>query len=130
MTEDINIEELVAEFMRLREQREEIEATDKTLKAAQDDIKYKILNVCNELKVESLKTKHGLIMKSLKERFYTQDWDGFHQWIIENNSPQLLEKRISQGVMKEYLEQNPDDGLPPGVNVFREYEVVIRKPVK
>jgi hypothetical protein len=43
---------------------------------------------------------------------------------------QLLERRIHQGNFKENLAENEADGLPPGVNVMREFGVSVRKASK
>jgi hypothetical protein len=49
-----------------------------------------------------------------------------HKFIMENNMPELLEKRISQTTMKQLLDENPDM-MPPGMNVDSKYAVTIRR---
>ena len=39
---------------------------------------------------------------------------------------ELLEKRIHQMNMKEFMENNPD-AHPPGLNIDSEYEITIRR---
>ena len=57
-----------------------------------------------------------------KTRFNTQDWDSFKNFIIEHQVPDLLEKRIAQGNMATFLEENP--GLvPPGLNSITEFDI-------
>jgi hypothetical protein len=46
--------------------------------------------------------------------------------MIENNGPELLEKRIQQTHMKEFLEENPDV-LPAGLNVDSQYTITVRR---
>jgi hypothetical protein len=46
--------------------------------------------------------------------------------MIENNAPELLEKRIQQTHMKEFLEENPDV-LPAGLNVDSQYTITVRR---
>jgi len=41
----------------------------------------------------------------------------------------LLEKRIAQGNMAKFLEENPGL-LPPGLNSNTEYGISVRKPTK
>jgi hypothetical protein len=132
---DINVGSLVDDYMHLRMEYEELkhefEADEARLKLSMDYLKQQLLAQCNSLGVDSLKTEHGTVIRQLKERYYTQDWEGFHRFVIENRLPQLLEKRIAQGNMKEYLtEHAQEDGLPPGVNVLREFEITVRKPVQ
>jgi len=39
-----------------------------------------------------------------------------------------LDRRIHQGNFKEFIAERQEDGLPPGVNVMREFGIVVRKP--
>jgi hypothetical protein len=49
-----------------------------------------------------------------------------HAFIVENNLPQLLEKRLNQGAVKQLLEESPEM-VPPGVNADSEYTITVRK---
>jgi hypothetical protein len=49
-----------------------------------------------------------------------------YSFVKEHDAFDLFEKRIHQGAMKEFLEVNPDL-RPEGLNVYREYAVVVRK---
>jgi predicted RNA-binding protein with PUA domain len=44
----------------------------------------------------------------------------------EHGAMELLEKRIHQTNMKEFLENKPDVH-PPGLNIDSEYEITIRR---
>jgi hypothetical protein len=67
-------------------------------------------------------------MRKLNERFYCSDWDVFRKFVVENSVVELLERRIHQGNFKQFLADHEADGLPPGVNVMREFDVSVRKP--
>jgi hypothetical protein len=45
-----------------------------------------------------------------------------------HEAPELFEGRIHQGNFKEFIADRKDEGLPPGVNVMREFTIVVRKP--
>ena len=130
MTE-VNTEELVEAFIAIRNQRErllqEFEAADKALNAESAQIEMALLNVCNSINADSIKTSHGTVMRKLNERFFCQDWDNFYKFVLDNEAVQLLERRIHQGNFKEFMKDHEGDGLPPGVNVMREYGVSVRK---
>jgi hypothetical protein len=127
----MEVDDIVRAYIHIREKRSDIlaayEDEDRELKKLQDEFKAQILAVCNEIGVESLKTKDGTASKILKERYYTIDWENFGKFVVENNLVSLLERRIHQGNFKEYYEENKDDGLPPGVNVMREFDIQVRK---
>jgi hypothetical protein len=46
--------------------------------------------------------------------------------MFENNIPDVLEKRIHQTNIKQFLEENPDS-LPPGLNVDNAYNITVRR---
>jgi hypothetical protein len=127
----VNTEELVEAFIAIRSQRDrllqEYEAADKALKAESVQIEMALLNVCNSINADSIKTSHGTVMRKLNERFFCQDWDNFYKFVLDNEAVQLLERRIHQGNFKEFMKDHEGDGLPPGVNVMREYGVSVRK---
>lgn len=127
----VNTEVLVEAFIAIRDQREkllhEYEAADKALKAELAQIETALLEVCNTVNADSIKTGHGTVMRKLNERFFCQDWDNFYKFVLDNEAPHLLERRIHQSNFKEFMKDHEDDGLPPGVNVMREYGVSVRK---
>jgi len=77
--------------------------------------------------VKSVKTEHGTIMLGTSTRYYADDWDAFGKFVISTGDVQLLEKRVAQGNMKQYLEDHPD-AAPPGLSSVSEITVSVRKP--
>lgn len=127
----VNTEVLVETFIAIRDKREkllhEYEAADKALKAELAQVEAALLEVCNTVNADSIKTGHGTVMRKLNERFFCQDWENFYKFVLDNEAPHLLERRIHQSNFKEFMKDHEDDGLPPGVNVMREYGVSVRK---
>jgi hypothetical protein len=130
MTEDISADKLVAVYMKMREKRaallREYEEQDEAVKGQMEVVENKLLDLCKTIGADSLKTQHGTIIRSVKTRYWTSDWSSMHKFIMENNMPELLEKRISQTTMKQLLDENPDL-MPPGMNVDSRYAVTIRR---
>ena len=50
-----------------------------------------------------------------------------HKFMKENDALHLLEQRIHNGNMKQFLEDNPDKS-PMGLQADRRYTVSVRKP--
>jgi hypothetical protein len=135
MTEvDSNLEELVKIYLTIRTERERIELDwkkhDDELMQEMKLLEQSMLTVCNDTNASSIRTESGTVIRSLKERFTTNDWDNFKKFILENQAVDLLERRIHQGNFKEFIAEHKDEGLPPGVNVMREFTIVVRKPSK
>jgi hypothetical protein len=133
-----NIDELAAVYLAVRGMRDEakaeFEAKDEEMKSDMAQLEAAMLAICNEMgNINSINTSSGTVMRTLKERYNCGDWDAFNKFVLEHKAPELFEKRIHQGNMKEFLKSVDDGegpGLPPGVSVFREYNITVRKPSK
>jgi hypothetical protein len=127
-----DMEELVKTYLTIRNERDRIEAEykdqDAALKAEMATLEQAMLSGCNEIKADSIKTPHGTIIKSLKERFTCSDRDNFNKFVLEHGAVELFESRLHQGNFKEFMSERHSDGLPPGVNVMREFGITVRKP--
>lgn len=128
---NVDVEELVGAYLAIRREREHLlrqyESADAALKADMAEVEAMMLAVCNEVNADSIKTQHGTVMRKLNERFFCNDWDGFRKFVLEHEAVELLEKRIHQSNFKQFLSEHEGDGLPPGVNVMREYGISVRK---
>jgi len=126
-----NTDELVEAYLLIRTERDrllrEYEVADAKLIEDMSMLESVILEMCNAVNADSIKTKHGTVMRKLNERFFCQDWDNFYKFVLDAEAVQLLERRIHQSNFKQFLAETAMDGLPPGVNVMREYGVSVRK---
>ena len=124
-------EELVADYLEIRRMRESLKANyesqDEELKDAMESIKEALLAICNENNQNGFKTNSGTVTRQVKDRFFCTDWDNFKKFIESQGSIDLLERRIHQRNFKEFMSERVGDGLPPGVNALREYDIVVRK---
>lgn len=127
-----DMEELVKTYLTIRNERDRIEAEfkehDAALKSEMAVLEQAMLAGCNEIKADSIKTPHGTIMKRLSERFTCSDRDNFNKFVLEHGAVELFEGRIHQSNFKEFMTERHADGLPPGVNVMREFVITVRKP--
>lgn len=130
MTEDISVDKLVSVYIKMRDKRSallrEYEEQDGEIKEQMETLESKLLDLCKSIGADSLKTQHGTVIRTVKTRYWTNDWASMHKFIMQNNMPDLLEKRISQTVMKQLIEENPDM-MPPNLNVDSRYAVTIRR---
>ena len=128
--DEITLAKLVRVYIKIRTAREALMAEyDEKLESLDVDmntIKKNLLGYCKERNVESVRTTEGLFYRTVKQRYTTNDWESMGKFVMENNIPEIYEKRLNQGNMKTFLEQNPDK-LPPGLNVDSEYQITIRR---
>jgi hypothetical protein len=99
------------------------------LKGQQDEIKFAIKDQMKALGVTSVKSPFGTVSMMLKTRYNTNDWSSFKDFILEHSAVDLLEKRVAQTNMAQFLEENPGV-VPPGLNSVSEFEIRITKPTK
>jgi hypothetical protein len=128
---DIPINDLVAVYRKLRsaiaEAETDYEEKVKDLKEQMDTVSAELLNFCNEQNLDSVKTPSGTISRRIQTRYWTTDWEQMNNFIVEHQAVHLLEKRIHNGNMKQFLEDNPDV-LPIGLQIDNKYIIQVRKP--
>tara|TARA_R100001163_G_scaffold17010_1_gene15304 strand:- start:1580 stop:2011 length:432 start_codon:yes stop_codon:yes gene_type:complete len=126
----LNAEKLTSVYLKIKDKRSELSAEfkekDAELSDQLDKVKRALLDYCEEQGVDSVKTSAGLFYRSARTRYWTSDWSSMHEFILENEVPELLDKRVNQSNMKQYLEENPDQ-VPKGLNVDSEYIVSVRR---
>jgi len=132
MTEtDLSVNDLVSVYRKIRGVIDEAEEQHKeaitALKDQLDIVGNKLLEVCNEQNADSIKTPSGTISRRINARYWTSDWETMYRFIKENDAPQLLEQRIHNGNMKQFLQDNPE-AFPAGLQCDRKYIVQVRKP--
>jgi phage host-nuclease inhibitor protein Gam len=130
VTTDATVEKLTRVFIKMRDAKAKLAAEFKEkedeLSSQMDQIKSALLDYCKEHEVESVRTSSGLVYRTKRTRYWTSDWEAMHRFIIENNVPEFLEKRLNQGIVKSFLEENPET-VPPGINADSEYTITVRK---
>jgi hypothetical protein len=133
MSDNIPVEKLVAAYRKLRaaiaEEEEAYEARVAQLKEKLEMVSAELLEFCNDQNVDSVRTPAGTVSRRVQTRYWSTDWERFYEFVAEHNVPFLLEKRIHNGNMKQFLEDNPDV-LPVGLQVDNKYVVHVRKPTE
>lgn len=122
----VPLDKLVRIYMKMRAKLSELDAQVEAIKEQQQVIKNEIKDRMRSVGAKSMKTEFGTVSLTEKTRYYTQDWDSFKRFVIENDAVDLLEKRIAQTNMKLFLQENPAL-VPPGLNSDTELDVSIRK---
>jgi hypothetical protein len=125
-----NLAQLTEIYIKIRDARAELkgkfESEDLGLKEQMGLLETSMLDACKDMNADSVRTPHGTIIRSVKSRYWTNDWDSMYDFIEKHGAFGLLEKRLHQTNMKDFLAENPDI-LPMGLNVDSEYTVVVRR---
>ena len=126
---EVTADKLIKAFLKLKAQRKQLEeqfkSEDSDLAAQQEMIQEKLADLCEEIGVDSLKTPYGSASRAVKTRYWTQDWGSMYEFIKDNDAIFLLEQRLHQTNLKNFLAENPDK-LPMGLNSDSRYVINVR----
>lgn len=129
--EPVALDRLAKIYLKMREAiqqaQQEYDAKIEELKAQQAVVASAMKDQMLALGTESVKTGNGTIILGKRHRFYTQDWDSFKRFVADHDALDLLERRIHQTNMQQFLDENPGE-VPPGLNSETEYQVSVRRP--
>lgn len=126
-----NVDKLVRAYRKIRDKKAELktafdEATGK-LDEQMAVVEQELLAICKETGQTGGKTPYGTFTRTVKTRYWTNNWPAMYEVIKQHDAPQLLEQRLHQGNMKQFLEEHPEI-MPEGMNVDSKYGITVRKP--
>lgn len=126
---DINDMDRCAKVMlKLRDKHEAIGAA---AKKEQAEVKEKMDTLARHMltlmgNTTSQGTSEATVMKVVKQKFWSTDWDAFKKFVVETDNLDLFEHRIAQKNMATYLEKNPDK-IPAGLQIDRRFDITVRR---
>lgn len=122
---------LVRAYLKMRDTRTEnkrvFEEGDNKIKEQMGKVEATLLRFLNESQIESVATPAGTFYKQEEVTPTGSDWDALYEWIKRHDAFDALERRIKKTFVKEYMETN-GGAIPPGVSVYREHVVRVRRP--
>ena len=138
MTEDIEeapeveaipLDKLVAIHSKIKAKQEMLDKQLADLEEQREEIRMAIKDQMKALGLTSVKTSFGTVSLMKTTRYNTQDWDSFKAFVLEHQVVDLLEKRIAQTNMAQFLEENPGV-VPPGLNSVTGFDIRVTKARK
>jgi len=131
--EQIPLDKLAKVYRKIRDRigklTQEYETQVEELKAQQQEISNAMKDILMSTGQKSARTTEGTIILGTKTRYNTNDWDSFKKFVLEYEVVELLEQRIAQRNMAQFLEDNPTL-VPPGLDQATEYTITVQKPRK
>jgi hypothetical protein len=126
----INIDEVIATYLKLRAQKEALELQTKEkvakIKASLEKLEAWIKEQADAQGVTSFKTHNGTAFLTTNDYANVADWDAMLAFVKEHEAYDMLEKRVSKAAVRGYIEQTKQ--VPPGVNYGTRLDVNVRKP--
>jgi hypothetical protein len=124
-----NIEELVAQYVKLRDRLKEADdAHKKKTKDARDyldRLNGKLLERLNEIGGDSVKTEAGTAYRTTRRSATIADGEVFREFIITNEAFDIVDWRANASAVEDYI--RAEGGPPPGVNFTTAFTVGVRR---
>lgn len=127
-----DMERIVKVYVKIRDARaarsKAFEEEDKALKGQQEMLRAELLDHMNKMNVEQIGTTSGVVYRDVKMNASCEDWSLFFEWLRAQPIDQfeMMQKRLSSQTIKQFMDKNGGQ-LPPGVSVFKEADVKIRR---
>jgi prophage tail gpP-like protein len=127
---EVNVEQVVAAYMKLREKKKAIEAKAdeevNAIKVKMEKFETWIREKANEDGVTSFKTRSGTAFLTTTDYANVADWDAVLNFIKTNQAFDMLERRISKTAVRSYIDAHKE--VPAGVDYGTRLTVNVRKP--
>lgn len=122
---DLTIEQLGDALFEGREKIRQLEALKTEEQKRFDEIEYLMITKMEEAGLSSAGISKCTF--SLKVEPYPQvkDMALFVKWAADNDKPEMIQKRVSSAVFREYFEQTNE--LPDGVDTYEKKTLGMRK---
>ena len=121
---------LTAAYIKMRDKKAELTKEYDTkiaeIEQQMELVETELKKLFDEVGVDSVRTTHGIVYRSVKTQYQVNDWDSMYKFIKEHDVPQLLQQRISTVNMKQFLDENPKL-MPIGMNIDNRYTVTVRR---
>ncbi len=124
---DVTMDKLIIAHRKMEAKMAELQTQIDEIDEQRKEVRATILQMMKDQKLESFRTDVGTVSKNVKERYWSNDWTAMHQYIIDHGAVGLLQQRIHETNMREWIAAHPND-FPPSLNIDREYTITIRKP--
>ena len=122
VAEAIPLDKLVAIHAKIKAKQAALDKQIADLEEQREEIRLAIKDQMKALGLTSVRTSAGTVSLTKTTRYNTADWDSFKQFVLEHQMVDLLEKRIAQSNMAQFLEENPGV-VPPGLNAVTGFDI-------
>lgn len=127
--DELSLDQIALAIVNIRKEKASIlkkaEKQAQELESQKEELENYARSVMAKLGTSSVKTKSGTIISQDVVKYSTNDWNDFYRVIAENDRFDLLEKRVSQKNLQQFLEENPEKE-PKGLSSYRHNKITVR----
>lgn len=126
MSEAPTAARLAKTYVKIRESKRDLMKEVKKLDDQLETLQRAMLEICKEQEATTIRTEFGTISRRVTKKYWTTDWPSFFKFLKDRDLFSLVQQRINNTNMEQFLDENPDL-LPPGLNAEVEYTATIIK---
>jgi hypothetical protein len=124
------VDELSDKYIELRKARDTLKKNydeqDGELERQMQEVENSLLEIMNSINTDTMGTPRAVVMRTVRKRYMPTNWQAVYDLIAKHKAFGLLEKRVHNTNMRDFLEQHPEE-YPAGLNVDSRYTVVVRR---
>lgn len=124
------VDELSDKYIELRKARDTLKKNydeqDGELERQMQEVESSLLDIMNSVNTDTMGTPRAVVMRTVRKRYMPTNWQAVYDLIAKHKAFGLLEKRVHNTNMRDFLEQHPEE-YPAGLNVDSRYTVVVRR---
>lgn len=124
-----NMDELVDQFVRLRDKIKEADNAHKEkIKPAKeylDALTGKLLERLNDIGGDSVKTPHGTAYRTTRRSASIADGEAFRNYVISTEGFDLVDWKANANAVDDFIKS--EGSAPPGVNFTTAFTVGVRR---
>jgi seryl-tRNA synthetase len=119
-----NMDQLIAKILELRTKVSELEAEAEELRVERNTLENNLMEAMASMGVSQLGSSLGTATMQRKVKYALSNWEEFMAYVVETESYDLLQKRISTKAVGERLAADEE---VPGIQGVQVFTVSIRK---
>ena len=125
-----DMDELSVQYIKLRQKREvlsqQFKDADAVIEKDMAEIETQLLDTLNASNSNSMSTNSAVVIRTVRKRYNPTNWEAVYRLVDKYKAYGVLQKRIHDTNMKDFLEEHPDE-YPAGMNVDSRYAVTVRR---
>jgi hypothetical protein len=119
-----NVDALISKILELRTKLSELNAEIDEINATKSALENDLMEFMSSTGTTQLGSSMGTASLKLTTKFAVSNWDQFIKYVVETESFDMLQKRISTKAVADRLQADEE---VPGVQGVQVYSVSIRK---
>ena len=117
--------DIIDKIFELRQKKDDINAELKELNAEINDLEYQAICAMDDAGLDKTSTGSGSVSMKIEQYPNVTDLNSLVNWAFENGKPEILQRRVSKGVFKEYFEETGE--YPDGIDTFEKKTLNYRR---